>query len=659
MIKSLSKISTHVGSRIAIGIVVIVVLMLSLTIAGVNYMSQVNVRMNDIVNNNNVKMEMAHIMQNSLRERALNMYIMTIVDDDFLKDDEYQRFNIHAAAYYQARKKMEELASTPEEKEILTRIGTLTRSAQSDVQEVVDLLLKGSALQHYDAIRNKVMPKQKLINDQVVELVALQKKQTIAAVNEAESSYQYARKLMLALGGIASLLVIAVATLVGQKVSKQAHDLQYQAFHDVLTGLPNRALFLDRLSHAIVRSHREGLKFTIILLDLDRFKEVNDTLGHNVGDQLLQEVSRRLLDTIRKSDTVARLGGDEFVILLEQLDLEHALSVAEKMSNSLDRPFKLADQKIDVSASFGLAYFPEHGEDSISLLQKADMAMYSAKNNHSSCAVYSSDLDKISRSDLTFKSEFLQAISHDELVLYFQPKIDLGSGKITSVEALVRWQHPQRGFLAPDLFIPMAEQSGLIDQMTFWVLKHALLQCAAFKNAGLDITVAINLSARSLRDVMLPVEILSRMVNAGIEPAMLVLEITESAVMSDPVAALKVLEVLDNMGFVLSLDDFGTGYSSLAYLMKLPVDEIKIDKSFVLGMADDNQSAVIVRSTIDLGHNLGKKVVAEGVETLELWNALAKWGCDTAQGYYMSKPLPADKLTQWLQESQWGLASKV
>ena len=364
-------------------------------------------------------------------------------------------------------------------------------------------------------------------------------------------------------------------------------------------------------------------------------------------------MSSRLLHTVRESDTVARLGGDEFVILLEKLDLEHAPSFAEKLSNSLDRLFNLADQNIDVSASFGLAYFPEHGVDSNSLLQKADVAMYSAKQNHSSYAVYSGTLDKSSRSALTFKSEFLQAIDCDELVLYFQPKINLGSGRISGVEALVRWMHPERGFLAPDLFIPMAEQSGLIDQMTFWVLKHALLQCAAFKSAGMEITVAINLSARSLRDTRLPGEILRRLVNAGIEPSMLVLEITESAVMSDPVATLEVLEVLDNMGFVLSIDDYWTGYSSLAYLMKLPVDEIKIDKSFVLGMAEDRSSAVIVRSTIDLGHNLGKKVVAEGVETLEMWNALAEWGCDTAQGYYMGKPMPAVQLMTWLKESTW------
>jgi len=306
-----------------------------------------------------------------------------------------------------------------------------------------------------------------------------------------------------------------------------------------------------------------------------------------------------------------------------------------------------------VSASFGIAYFPDHGDDSVTLLQKADVAMYAAKRNHSGFEIYSGGLVQGSRADLAFKSELLQAMECDELVLYFQPKIDLRTGRATSVEALVRWQHPQRGFLPPDMFIPMAEEIGLINQLTFWVLKKALLQCAELNQTDSDLTVAVNLSARSLHDTRLPGEIARMLADAQIKPSMLILEVTESAVMSNAEEALEVLQILDKMGVTLSIDDFGTGYSSLAYLSKLPVDEIKIDKSFVLGMVADQQAAVIVRSTIDLGHNLGKIVVAEGVETLEMLDMLSEWGCDTAQGYYMSKPLPADKLMQWLRESQW------
>lgn len=653
MIKILGKILSIIGVRIAVGVVATVTLMLVLTIAGINYMSQVNVRMKDVVENNNVKIEMAHILQNAIRERAINLYVIALVEDSFLKDGEYQRFNSFGLRYNTAFQTLESLASSPEEKSILQNIHGLTLNAQHDVQEVIELLLRDDARKHYDAIRKRVMPNQKMIKDQVIELVTLQKIQAAEAVKEAELSYQYAWKLMLALGVAASALVILIAAVVSRKVSKQAQDMEYQAFHDELTSLPNRMLFLDRLAQAITRSQREKIPFAIMLLDLNRFKEVNDTLGHNMGDQLLQQVSCRLNDTVRESDTVARLGGDEFVILMERIVLEHAPEKAEKIIKLLDRPFMLAGQLVDVSASIGIAYFPVHGNDSVSLLQKADLAMYAAKRNHSGFEIYSGALIQGSRADLAFRSELLQAIECDELVLYFQPKIDLHTGKVTSVEALVRWQHPQRGFLPPDLFIPQAEQTGLINQLTFWVLKKALEQCAEFNNTGIEITVAINLSAGSLNDIRMPGEIARMLANSRIKPSMLVIEITESAVMSDPVGALNVLKILDKMGVALTIDDFGTGYSSLAYLSRLPVDEIKIDKSFVLEMVQDQQAAVIVRSTIDLGHNLAKKVVAEGVETLELWNLLSEWGCDTAQGYYMSKPMPADKLMKWLRESRW------
>lgn len=651
MTERLGRIFSSIGVRI--GVVATVALMLALTFAGINYMSQVNMRMKGIVENNNVKVEAAHVLQNVIRGRLLNMYVIAIVDDYFIKDEEYQRFNSYGLQYNIAYQTLQRLASTAEEKEILVNLEGLTRDAQHDVQEVMGLLLGDDTHSHHDAIRNRVIPNQKRINDQVIKLVALQKKQADNAVREAELSYQYARDLMMVLGVIASVMFIFIAAVVSRKVSKQAQDMEYQAFHDELTGLPNRMLFLDRLAHALSLSQREETPFAIMLLDLDRFKEVNDTLGHDVGDQLLQEVSRRLSETVRESDTVARLGGDEFVILLEKIDLEPVPEIARKFVKVLDSPFLLAGQLVDVSASIGIAYFPDHGSDSVSLMQRADMAMYAAKRSHSGFELYSGELLQGSRADLAFKSELLQAMANNELVLYFQPKIDLRSSRITSVESLVRWQHPQRGFLSPDVFIPLAEQTGLINQLTFWVLKNALQQCAAFNQAGVEITVAVNLSAGSLNDIRIPGEIAHMLGIAKINPAMLVIEITESAVMSNPVEALNALQILDRMGVSLAIDDFGTGYSSLAYLSKLPVDEIKIDKSFVLDMVLDQQAAVIVRSTIDLGHNLGKKVVAEGVETLELWNLLSEWGCDTAQGYYMSKPLPADQLMQWLKDSHW------
>lgn len=649
MIKEPMKIGKRVGS----GIVVIIAIMLTLTIAGINYMFQVNLKMKGIVENINVKMEMAHVMQNTLRERSLSMYYMIIVKDSFLKDEEWQRFNNWAAQYYHARIKMESLVTSDEEKEMMSQISVLTNNTRPDVDAVMERLLSDDPQKHVSAIRDIILPKQRLIHEQVVKLVELQKTQAAAAIRKAEQSYIFARDLMWVSGVLAFLLVIFIAVLVSRKVSKQAREMEYQAFHDELTNLPNRALFLDRLSHAIASAHRDNTPFAIMLLDLDRFKEVNDTLGHNVGDQLLQQVSCRLAELVREGDTVARLGGDEFVIILEHVNLEHVPNMAEKLLLVLNRPFRLKEQVVDVSASFGLAYYPDHGSSAVSLLQKADVAMYAAKRGHTGYAVYSGEQEQSSVSDLAFRSDLLKAIEGDELLLHFQPKIDFRSGKVVSVEALVRWQHPGRGFLLPDMFIPMAEQTGMINHLTLWVLAHALKQCVAMKNAGKEISVAVNLSASNLHDLRLPGEVARILAQAGIAPSMLILEITESAVMTDPVEALEVLQILDKMGVLLSIDDFGTGYSSLAHLTRLPVDEIKIDKSFVLCMEQDEQAAVIVRSTIEMGHSLGKMVVAEGVATLGMWNQLHNWGCNTAQGYFISKPLPADQLMQWLPEARW------
>lgn len=616
-------------------------------------MEQANARLKNIVQKNNVKTEMAQIMQKALRERALSMHIMAVLTDDFLKDEEYQRFNALGGEYTRAREKLENLAVSPEERKVFSRIIELTRAAQPEVQKVIEMGLHGSDPGIFDQIRNESMPKQRLISEQVDALIRLQQSQAAAAIKEAETSSASARKTMLLLGGVASLLTLVIAIFVGKRASKHAQALEHQALYDDLTGLPNRTLFQDRLKQTITHSQREGLTFAIMLMDLDRFKEVNDTLGHNVGDLLLQEVSQRLLKTVRNSDTVARLGGDEFVILLENPSEAYIQKIAQKILEALDHPFSLDQDVVDINASMGIALYPEHGNDAVTLTQRADVAMYAAKHDNCGFLLYSESQEQSSRAHLTFKSELRQAIENDELVLYFQPKIDHTTARIMGVEALVRWQHPKRGFLPPDQFILTAEQTGLMQSLTHWVLEKALLQCAALHKAGIFINVAVNLSARNLHDKQLPANIARLLDKTNVEPSYLVLEITESAMMADQASALVILNQLDKMDVTLAIDDFGTGFSSLAYLSKLPVDEIKIDKSFVMEMMSDKQALVIVKSTIDLGHNLGLKVVAEGVETLEAWHALTEWGCDCAQGYLMSKPLSAADLMRWINESSW------
>ena len=643
----------RVDARIAVGFLLTIALMLTLTSVGLNHIDRADARLKNIVEKINVKTHMAQIMQGALRERALSMHIMAVLTDDFLKDEEYQRFNALGGEYTQAREALAGLATSPDEKKIFSRIISLTRLAQPEVQKVMEMGLQGNSPEMFDHIRNVTMPRQRLISEQVDALIQLQQVQAAAAVKEAVTSSAKARSAMLFLGALASVSTLLIGLYVSQRVMQQATILEHQALHDELTNLPNRALFQDRLEQAILKGQRLTSSFAIILMDLDRFKEVNDTLGHNVGDLLLKEVGLRLANAVRASDTVARLGGDEYVILLENLSAQFIEQVAEKILKALERPFPLNGEMVDISASMGIARYPEHGGDAITLTRHADVAMYAAKRDHLGYAVYTEQQEHGSRADLALKSQLRQAIEQDELVLYYQPKINHATGKVMGVEALVRWQHPKRGFLSPDIFISAAEKTGLIGPLTRWVLTKALLQCAQLHQAEMFISVAVNLSTRDLHDRQLPSEIASLLSNTNVDPAYLVLEITESAVMDNPAFALDILNQLDEMGVTLAIDDFGTGYSSLAYLSRLPVDEIKIDQSFVRDMMSDRQAAVIVRSTIDLAHNLGMKVVAEGIETQEAWHTLTQWGCDFAQGYYMSRPLPFDQLMQWLAQSVW------
>jgi predicted signal transduction protein with EAL and GGDEF domain len=363
---------------------------------------------------------------------------------------------------------------------------------------------------------------------------------------------------------------------------------------------------------------------------------------------LLQEVGPRLRAALRASDTVARLGGDEFAIVLTGADAAGALLTARKLRRVLEQPFLVEGHRLAVGGSIGIALYPEHGPDAGTLMRRADVAMYVAKRGGSGQAIYTAEQDEHSPARLTLTAELQQAIEHDQLFLHYQPIVCIETGAARHAEALVRWQHPQHGLLAPNRFIPLAEQTGLIVPLTKRVAALALRQCAAWQALSVPIGVAVNLSVRTLHDPQLPDTIAELLHDCGVPPASLNLEITESAIMSDPQGALRTLTRLHDMGVRLSIDDFGTGYSSLAYLKRLPVDELKIDRSFVQQMVTDNNDAVIVRSTIDLAHNLGLRVVAEGVEDRETCERLAALGCDLVQGYYLGRPMPAGDLGRWL-----------
>ena len=421
------------------------------------------------------------------------------------------------------------------------------------------------------------------------------------------------------------------------------------AYRDTLTGLPNRALVSDRLQQALRMAPRLSASVSVLLMDVDRFKYVNDTLGHQIGDLLLREVAERLAAIVRReSDTVARLGGDEFVVLLPSDDADGARRVARNIQKALETPMSLDGHVVDCRVSIGIASFPEHGESATTLLRRADVAMYTAKRLNNGLAVYDDQDDQDSRARLSLMGELRHAVETHELVLHYQPKVHLADPRELHVEALVRWQHPVRGLVAPSEFIPFAEQTGFIRQITQAVMARAVAQCVQWRREGLRIHVSINISARDLLDPELADRFANLAADHGCHPSWIALEITESAILDDPGHALRNLERLHALGCRISIDDYGTGYSSLAYLKRLPVNELKIDRSFVMGMVSDASDAVIVRSTVDLAHNMGLTVVAEGVEDEATLRKLRELGCDMAQGYHLSRPLPPDDVARWM-----------
>jgi diguanylate cyclase (GGDEF)-like protein len=421
---------------------------------------------------------------------------------------------------------------------------------------------------------------------------------------------------------------------------------KHQALHDALTDLPNRRLFRDRVNQSVVAARRSRVPVAVMIIDLDRFKEVNDTLGHHIGDILLQQVASRLQATLREGDTIARLGGDEFAVLLPSVTgTVAAAAVAEKLVKALEAPFSIRTWTFDIDASIGIAVSPEHGDTVDALMQRADVAMYLAKESRAGFELYSADRDRHSPRRLALLSDLRRALDDGSLVLHYQPKADMRTGGVRGVEALLRWNHSEHGPIPPDEFIPLAEHTGLIRPLTLYVLDHALAQCRAWNDDGIEVGMAVNLSVRNLYDPSFADEVSAMLAKWGVPAAQLEFEITESVIMADPMRAMAVLARLSELGVGLSLDDFGVGYSSLAYLKRLPVTEIKIDKSFVMNLAHDESDAMIVRTTIALARSLGMRVVAEGVEGAETWVKLIALGCDVAQGHYLSKPRPAAEIT--------------
>ncbi|GAB4513473.1 MAG: hypothetical protein Tsb0026_18190 [Sulfuricaulis sp.] len=427
--------------------------------------------------------------------------------------------------------------------------------------------------------------------------------------------------------------------------------LEHQASHDSLTSLVNRDFLLERLREKLLEGAGKSQNTALLMIDLNGFKEINDTLGHQSGDALLQQIGPRLQKLMRPTDVLSRLGGDEFGLMLTPLHgEEEATTWARRVIEEIHRPFELDGITVQIDASVGIALHPMHGQDSSTLMRCADVAMYVAKKSHHGYAVYQPELDMHSPRQLSLMSQIEEAMRQEQLVLYFQPKIRLQDGNVIGVEALIRWNHPKEGLIPPIEFIPQVERSTLIRPFTLWVIEHALLQCRQWQDAGLPTKVAVNISARNLLDSELPDDVARLLTRHRITPDYLELEITESAIVADPERALDILTKLHEHGVRISIDDFGTGYSSLAHLKRLPVSNLKIDASFVSDMTDNENDAIIVRSTVDLSHNLGLNVIAEGVENRETLDILQILDCDYAQGFFICRPIPTADVTEWLRQ---------
>ena len=440
------------------------------------------------------------------------------------------------------------------------------------------------------------------------------------------------------------------------ETKNQMQLLRRQATYDPLTDLPNRTLLLERLEKAIDTARARKTLVALILMDLDRFKEVNDTFGHHFGDVLLKQLAERLRALLHPNETLSRLGGDEFGFFLTRAnDSNDVAAVTRRILDALQQPFAIDRHLIEASASIGIAIYPTHGSDARTLLRRADAAMYSAKESNVGYAFHNEEHEARTPDQLALTVEMRRAMERDEFELYYQPKLHLTTGLMTRAEVLIRWNHPNRGLLPPGAFIPVAERTGLIKPMTEWIIDRMLRQCNEWHTAGAPVHVAVNISAKSLQDQMLPIKLQASLDKWKMDPRFVKVEITESSIMADPAHALAITSMLQSMGVRLSLDDFGTGYSSLSNLRQLPVDELKIDKSFVMGMSASEADASIVRTMVDLAHSLGKQVCAEGVEDEETFRRLGEMGCDLAQGYWISKPKPAGDFLQWLVDTFWGL----
>ena len=473
----------------------------------------------------------------------------------------------------------------------------------------------------------------------------------ITSINTQDNLVTFVVALILFGGSIFVFLVTKMSLLSIQDVNRIAALERHHALHDDLTNLPNRTLLHERINQAIVTAKRTVSSMVILVMDLNQFKEVNDTLGHHCGDCLLQQVAPRLKSVVRESDTVARLGGDEFSIVLHNTDIDGAIVICDKILKSLDKPFSVEGHTLKAAMSIGIAKYPEDGEDCESLMQRADVAMYVAKKDACGYAIYDAARDQYSVNRLKIINALHEAIKNGEIKQHYQPILRTKNKKLWGFEVLSRWTHSELGEIIPTEFISIAEQSSLIKDLTLHMLDSSFKQFQVWSEVNQNFCLSVNLSVKDIQDADFSSKMELLLTKYSIDPAKVNLEVTESTMMSDSKRAYDVMTELNSLGLSISIDDFGTGFSSLSYLKQLPTQSLKIDRTFVSNMLEDENDAVIVRSTIDLAHNMGRTVIAEGVENKDTFDILEILGCDFVQGFYMCGPLPVERVADYLSDS--------
>jgi len=633
------------------GFVTQLLLILFVTAIGLRQLEVTTDNLNQVVDVHMSKQNLTKKMVLDARERTMTLLMLTQIEDPFERDELLMKFHKYGGEFINARLALLKLPLSDRERELIARQGELTRDAVPIQDQVIELVSGDRTQDAAELVLHEANPAQNRVLDTLSQLEAETQRVALAASSKAREDHAAARFWMVLLSAAALLVGLFVATVVFHFSARISREREQLATHDTLTGLPNRMLFKDRLEQSLIRAKRHQTLVGVMFIDLDRFKRVNDTLGHASGDLLICEVARRLRQTVRADDIVARLGGDEFVVVINDVvALTPILQVVEKMLAAVTEPYDLDGREIFSSCSIGVSVYPNDGATSADLLKHADTAMYHAKSNgRNRFQLYDAAMNALAEERLQLETDLHHAQERGELVFHYQPQLNLESGRIHAVEALIRWQHPVKGLLAPAAFLSLLEETGEIVSVGRQLLLAACQQTAHWHAAGFtDLNVAVNLSGREFWHDTLIANVCDALAQSGLPAHALQLELTEGIFMEDVDTAADRIRALKALGIAVSVDDFGTGYSSLAHLKRFPLDVLKIDRYFVKDLPNAPANEALISSILALCRGLGLGTVAEGIENRAQLESLRKLGCQIVQGYFISRPVPAEQIIELL-----------